>query len=50
MDASDAFSKKVLVEVNLPQSWTWKQNGTRVVAAALVLEVVNNWKRIFKKS
>ena len=43
-----------LVEGNPPQSWPWKQNGTTVVAVAVVIifEVVNDWGsvlRIFRK-
>ena len=56
MSASDEVNiKKKLVEVNLPQSWPWKQNGTTVVAAATILKVENNWRsmlqiNILKKS
>ena len=44
-----------LMEVNPPQSWPWKQNGTTVVATKMTIEVVNNWrselqKNILKKS
>ena len=31
-----------LAKGNLAQSWHWKQNGTTVVAALIILEVVNN--------
>ena len=49
MNALDeAFSKKILVEVNLPQSWPWKQNSNTVVAAVMVLEVVNNQKSVLQ--
>ena len=37
-------SKNILVEVNLPHSWPWKQNGITVVAAVMILKVVNNWR------
>ena len=56
MSASDeATLQKYLVEVNPPQSWSWKQNGIVVVAAVMILEVVSNWRsvlkiNIFKKS
>ena len=41
---------KFLVEGNPPQSWPWKQNGTTIVAVAVVmiLEVVNNWRSLFQ--
>ena len=49
MNALDeAFSKKILVEVNLHQSWPWKQNSNTVVAAVMVLEVVNNQKSVLQ--
>ena len=32
------------MEGNSPQSWAWKQNGTTVVAAVMILNVVNNWR------
>ena len=49
MNACDeATLKKNLVEVNLPQSWPWKQNGTNVVAAVMILKVVNNWRIVLK--
>ena len=45
MSASDeAHSKKCLVEVNPSQSLPWKQNGTTVVTAVMILQVVNNWR------
>ena len=31
-----------LAKGNLAQSWHWKQNGTTVVAALIILEVVNS--------
>ena len=38
MRASDeAHSKKCLVEVNPSQSLPWKQNGTTVVTAVMIL-------------
>ena len=37
-------SKKILVEVNPRQSWPWKQNGTTVVPAVMIFEVVNDWR------
>ena len=50
ISASDeaTLKKKNLVEVNPPQSWSWKQNGTTVVAAVMILEVVNNWRRCYR--
>ena len=51
MSASDKETlKKILVEVNPLQSWPWKQNGTTVVAAVMILEVVNNWKSVLQIS
>ena len=38
--------KKKLVEVNPPQGWLWKQNGTTVMAAVMIFEVVNNRKSV----
>ena len=37
-----------LVEVNLPQGCPWKQNGTTVTAAVMILEVVNNWRSVLQ--
>ena len=34
--------------VNPPQSWPWKQNGIAVVAAAMILEVMNNWRSVLQ--
>ena len=49
MNAFDeVFSKKCLVEVDPPQSWPWKQNGTTAVAAVIILEVVKNWKNVLQ--
>ena len=51
MSASDKETlKKILVEANPLQSWPWKQNGTTVVAAVMILEVVNNWKSVLQIS
>ena len=51
MSASDeAVLKKILVEVNPPQNWPWKQNGTTVVATVMILEVVNNWRSMLKRN
>ena len=36
--------QKFLVEGNLPQSWPWKQNSTTIMAAVIILKVVNNWR------
>ena len=48
MSASDeATLKKNWGELNPPQSWLWKQNGTTVVAAVMILEVVHNWSSVF---
>ena len=41
--------KKFLMKGNPPQSWPWKQNGTAVVVAAMILEVVNNWRSVLEK-
>ena len=38
--------KNVLVEVNSPPSWPWKQNVTTVVTAVIFLEVVDNWSSV----
>ena len=49
MSASDeATLKKNLVKLNPPQSWPWKENGTTVVDAAMILEVVNNWGSVLR--
>ena len=42
-----ATLKKNLVEVNHPQKWPGKQNGT-TVAAVMILEVVNNWRSVLR--
>ena len=39
-------TQKFFVGGKFPQSWPWKQNGTTVVAAVMILEVVNNWRRV----
>ena len=36
--------KTFLVEGNPPQRWPWKQNVTTVVAAVMIIKVVNNWR------
>ena len=41
-------SKEILVEVNPTQSWPWKQNGTTIVAAVMILEVVSNWRSVLQ--
>ena len=46
MSAFDKETLKILVEVNPPQSWPWKQNSTAVVAAVMILELLNNWRRV----
>ena len=38
----------LLVEINPPQSCPWKQIGTKVVAAVMILEVVNNWRSMLQ--
>ena len=49
MSASDETTfKKKFVEVNPPQSWPWKQNGNTVVAAVMILKVVNNWRSMLQ--
>ena len=45
---AEATLKNVLVEVNPPQSCPWKQNGTIVVAAVMILEIVNNWRSVLQ--
>ena len=45
-DATLKEKKKKLVEVNPPQGWLWKQNGTTVMAAVMIFEVVNNRKSV----
>ena len=52
MSASDeaTLKKKFFAEVNPPQGWPWKQNGTTVVADAIVLEVMNNWRNFLQKN
>ena len=46
--AEATLKKNFLVEVNPPQNWPWKQNGTTVVVAVMILKVVNN-RQIFWK-
>ena len=41
-------SKKLLVEVNPPQSCPQKQNGTTVIVAMIILKVVNNWRSVLQ--
>ena len=41
-------SKKILVEVNPPQSWPWKQNGTTVVATLMILEIVKKLRSMLQ--
>ena len=49
ISASDvATLKKSLVEVKPPQSWPWKQNGTTVVAAMMILELVSIWRSVLQ--
>ena len=49
MSASDeATLKKNLVKLNPPPSWPWKENGTTVVDAAMILKVVNNWGSVLR--
>ena len=36
--------KRFLVEGNPPQRWPWKQNVITVVAAVMIIKVVNNWR------
>ena len=40
--------KKILVELNPPQSWPWKHNSTTAVAAVIILEVVDNWTSVLQ--
>ena len=41
-------SKIFLVKVNPRQSWPWKQNGTTVVAAVMILKVLDNWRSMLQ--
>ena len=41
-----AFNEKIVVEVNHPQRWPWKEHATTVVAAVIILEVANNWRSV----
>ena len=45
---NEATIKKTLVEVNPPQSWPWKQSKTTVVAALMILEVLNKWRNVLQ--
>ena len=54
ISALDEATFKKNLDVNPPQRWSWKQNDATVVAAVMILEVVNNWIsvlqiNIFKK-
>ena len=40
-------AKFFLVEIDPPQSWPWKQNGT-VVAIVMILTVANNWRSVLQ--
>ena len=40
--------EKILVEGNPLQSWPWTLNGTTVVAAVTIPEVVNNWRSVLQ--
>ena len=40
--------KKFLLEGNPPQTWPWKQNGTTVAAAVMIVEVKNNWQSVLQ--
>ena len=44
----EATLKILLVEVNLPQSWPLKQNGTLVVATMMILEVVKSCRSMLQ--
>ena len=44
----EATLKKKLVEVNPPQSWASEQNGITVVAAVMILEIVNDWRSVLQ--
>ena len=51
ISASDEASlkkKKKHLAVDPPQSWPWKQNGTTVVPAVMILEVVNKWRSLLQ--
>ena len=41
-------SKNFLVKVNPRQSWPWKQSGTTVVAAVMILKVLGNWRSMLQ--
>ena len=43
-----ATLKETLVEVNPPQVWPWKQNGTTFIAAQMILEVVNKRRSVLQ--
>ena len=45
---NEATSKKIVVEVNPPQRWPWKEHATTVVAAVIILEVANNWRSVLQ--
>ena len=44
----EATLKKILVQIDSPQSWPSKQNGTTVVAAVMILEVLDNWRSVLQ--
>ena len=41
-------SKTILVELNPPQSWLWKQKVNTVMAAVMILKVMNNWRSMLQ--
>ena len=43
-----AFNEKIVVEVNHPQRWPWKEHATTVVAAVIILEVANNSRSVLQ--
>ena len=49
MSAFDkATLQKILVEINFPESCPWKQNGTMVMAALIILKFVINWRSLLQ--
>ena len=39
----EATFKKILLDVTPPQSWSWKQNDTKVMTAVMILKVTNKY-------
>ena len=50
MNASDeATLKKILVKLNPPESWPWKQNSATVVAAVMVVKLWTTEETCYRK-